>query len=107
MKKAKVICMCGSLKYTDLLMQETERLTLEGYNVISVIYETKTRDAYSEADIRLFEELHFQKIELADAIFVVNKEGHIGEGTMRDIEYAKQLGKEILYMEKVPQKILE
>ena len=99
MEKAKIITMCGSLKYSEKIMQETERLTLEGYNVISVIYETRDRNAYSENDIKLFTELHWQKIDLADSIFVVNVNGHIGEGTKKDIEYAKKHNKEIIYLE--------
>jgi hypothetical protein len=101
MERAKVICMCGSLKYTVELMKETEKLTLQGYNVISVIYETRDRDSYSDDEIKLFVELHHQKIDLADAIFVANFNGHIGEGTKNDIDYAMQTGKEIMYLEPV------
>lgn len=43
--------------------------------------------------------IHFKKIELSDAIFVINKDKYIGEGTNLEIEYAKKLGKEILYLE--------
>ena len=42
-------------------------------------------------------EAHFKKIELSDAIFVVNVNNYIGESTKLEIEYAKKLGKEILY----------
>lgn len=97
--KDKIITICGSLKYTNELMKQTERLTLEGYNVISVIYETKDRNSYTEEEIKLFTELHYKKIDLADAIFVVNINGHVGEGTKKDIEYATKLGKEIMYLE--------
>lgn len=99
MERAKVVCMCGSLKYTQQLMEQTENLTLHGYNVISVIYETRDRDSYTEEEIQMFVALHHQKIDLADAIFVANINGHIGEGTKGDIEYAKQHGKEIMYLE--------
>lgn len=102
--RAKIICMCGSLKYTSILMTETERLTLLGYNVISVIYETKSPNEYTENDIEKFVKLHFEKIDLADAIYVVNVNGYIGSGTKRDIDYARSKGKEILYMENVYQK---
>lgn len=101
MEKAKIICMCGSLKYTQKLMEETERLTLEGYNVISVIYETRNKDSYTEEEIKLFTELHYQKIDLADAIFVCNVDGYIGNGTKNDIEYALSKGKEIIYLERI------
>lgn len=46
----------------------------------------------------MFEELHFQKIDLCDAIYVVNIDQHIGEGTKRDIDYAISQGKEVLFM---------
>ena len=46
--------------------------------------------------IKLKEE-HFKRIELADAILVVNVNNYIGDSTNLEIEYAKKLGKEILY----------
>lgn len=98
MEKAKIITMCGSLKYEKLLREETERLTLEGYNVISVIYETRDRDSYDDKDIEMFVNMHHQKIDLADAIYVINPNGYIGNGTKSDIEYATSLNKEIMYL---------
>lgn len=44
-------------------------------------------------------EMHEQRIQLSDAIYVINKNGYIGENTKHEIEYAKAFGKEILYME--------
>ncbi|MDD3340626.1 MAG: hypothetical protein PHN72_00270 [Bacilli bacterium] len=107
MNKAKVICMCGSLKYTEELMRETENLTLQGYNVISVIYETRDRDSYTKEEIDLFVELHHQKIDLADAIYVINPNGYIGAGTKSDIDYAKALNKEIYYLYPVLEEKME
>ena len=40
---------------------------------------------------------HFKKIELSDAILVVNINNYIGESTNLEIDYAKKLGKEIIY----------
>ena len=42
-------------------------------------------------------EEHFKRIELSDAIFVVNVNNYIGNSTNLEIEYAKKLKKEILY----------
>lgn len=52
-------------------------------------------------DKELLSELHRAKIDLSDAIFVVNVDGYIGESTRGEIEYAKQIGKEIIYLESV------
>ncbi|WP_318066858.1 hypothetical protein [Clostridium boliviensis] len=37
--------------------------------------------------------------EITDAIFVINVDGYIGDSVKKEIEYAKQKGKEIIYLE--------
>ena len=96
----KVITMCGSLKFKDDMMYWAEKLALEGNCVLSVIYPTKAdKDAYTPAEHDLLDIEHKKKIDLSDAIFVVNKNGYIGSSTRSEIEYAKAHGKEILFME--------
>ena len=36
---------------------------------------------------------------MADEVFVINKNGYIGSSTKSEIEYAKKLGKKIVFME--------
>ena len=43
--------------------------------------------------------MHKCKIDMADAIYVINVDGYIGSSTRSEIEYAKQKGKKILYLE--------
>lgn len=45
------------------------------------------------------DELHLRKIDLADAILVVNRNGYIGESTAREILYARWTGKPVNYWE--------
>ncbi len=42
------------------------------------------------------EKAHFRKIELSDAIYVVDIQGYIGEQVSKEIEFAKSKGKEII-----------
>ncbi len=97
MEKAKVICMCGSIKFLDEMNKCAEKLELEGYCVLNVI--TPTKQNYTEKEHELLGLLHKQKIDMADAIFVVNVNGYIGLSTKSEIEYAKQKNKEIMYLE--------
>ena len=39
------------------------------------------------------------KIDISDAIYVVNVNGYIGTSTKKEIEYAKSLNKEIFSLE--------
>ena len=47
--------------------------------------------------MRKLKEQHFKKIELSDAILVINVNNYIGNSTSLEIQYAKDLGKEIIY----------
>ena len=42
------------------------------------------------------ENAHFRKIELSDAIYVVDIHGYIGNQVSKEIEFAKSKGKEII-----------
>lgn len=101
MDKAKVITICGSLKFEREMKREAERLELEGNCVLSVIYpgsESFNKDDYTSEQGNLFDKLHKQRIDMSDAIFVVNVDGYIGSSTKSEIEYAKENNKEIIYL---------
>lgn len=101
MNKRKVVAMCGSLRFSDMIQQAAERLELEqGYVVIGMIPHVLDR-VLTERERELLGELHLRKIDLADAIFVVNPGGYIGASGKREIAYAREKGKEILYLEEV------
>lgn len=102
MRKYKVITLCGSTKFKDEFMQQQKRLTLEGNIVISVglfghadgDYKTVITDEVKE----MLDDIHKRKIDMSDAIFVIDVDGYIGSSTRSEIEYAKMTGKEIMYL---------
>ena len=97
--KRKVVTLCGSVRFWDKIHEMSERLELEkGYAVIGITPHVMERD-FTAYEKELLGELHKVKIDLSDAIFVVNVGGYIGESTRGEIEYAKGKGKEILYLE--------
>lgn len=101
-EKAKVITMCGSLKYKYEFIRMSEKLELDGNCVLSVVYPTKeNKDCYTKSEVDILDRMHKQRIAMSDAIFVVNVDGYIGSSTKSEIEYAKSLGKEILYLESI------
>ena len=102
MRKYKVITLCGSTRFKDEFMQQQKRLTLEGNIVISVglfghadgEYKTVITDEVKE----MLDDIHKRKIDMSDAIFVIDVDGYIGSSTRSEIEYAKATGKEIMYL---------
>jgi len=95
----KIITICGSLKFEQDIKIYTEKLGLEGNCVLSIIYGTKDKDQYTKDEIEILAKGHLNRIKISDAIFVVNKNGYIGEAVRREINYAKELNKEIIYLE--------
>lgn len=99
--KPKTVTICGSMKFMDRMQETAERLELEkGFAVIGVVPHVLGRELTEEEKVRLGE-LHLAKIDLSDAIFVVNEGGYIGHAVRTEIEYARRMGKEIMYLEPV------
>lgn len=49
----------------------------------------------------ILDNMHKRKIDMADAIYVINVGGYIGESTKSEIEYAQRNGKKVMYLEPV------
>ena len=99
--KYKVITLCGSTKFRDEFFREQKRLTLEGNIVISVglFDHSGDNEVWTDDTKIMLDDMHKRKIDMADEIFVINKNGYIGESTKSEIEYAKKTNKKVNYME--------
>jgi len=97
----RVVTLCGSTKFKDEFMYVQKELTLQGYIVISVGLFGHSGDAevWHEGTKEMLDDMHRRKIDMADGIFVINKDRYIGESTQREIYYALSLGKEVRYLE--------
>lgn len=97
-RKFPVVTLCGSTKFKDEFIEAQKELTLKGYIVISV-----GLFGHSGDDLRglkeMLDEMHKRKIDMADEIFVINKDGYIGHSTRSEIEYANANNKKITYLE--------
>ena len=49
----------------------------------------------------MLDDMHKRKIDMADSIYVINVGGYIGESTRSEIEYAKEHGKGVEYLEPI------
>ena len=96
MDRAKIITICGSLKFMAEVQTIAERLELEGNCVLSITYPTKDKEDYTEEELEILGKLHKQKIAMSDAIYMVNINGYLGESTKSEISYARSIGKEVL-----------
>ena len=99
--KYKVITLCGSTKFKDEFLREQKRLSLEGNIVISVglFGHSGDGEVWNDGVKEMLDDMHKRKIDMADEIFVINKDGYIGASTRSEIDYAIATGKKVVYME--------
>jgi hypothetical protein len=94
-KKYKVITLCGSTKFKDEFIDMQKLLTLQGNIVLTVgLFGHSGDDEVWEPGVKeKMDDMHKQRIDMSDEIFVINVNGYIGESTKAEIEYAKSKGK--------------
>lgn len=94
-----IITLCGSTKFKKEFEEMVKHFTLEGWIVLSVgcFGHAGDNEVWSEGTKKMLDDMHKAKIEIADAIFVVDKDHYIGASTRQEITYAMELNKEIYY----------
>ena len=97
-----VITLCGSTRFKEQFLEAQKRLTLEGNIVISVglFGHSGDDEVWTPGTKEMLDNMHKRKIDMADAIYVINVGGYIGSSTRSEIEYAEKQGKTIMYLEK-------
>lgn len=95
----KVITICGSMRFSNDIMRIATKLeTDKGYCVLQPVYNFDDK-MLSDSELQNIVKAHYKKIDISDAIFVANVGGYIGKSVAEEIEYAKKLNKEIMYLE--------
>lgn len=101
MKEYNVITLCGSTRFKDEFLQVQKELTFQGNIVISVgmFGHSGDDDVWEDGTKKMLDDMHKRKIDMANEIFVINKNGYIGSSTKSEIAYAKSTGKTVRFLE--------
>ena len=104
--KPKIVCLCGSSRFADImaviawLLERGEGAITMGLHLLPQWYPNVPKHHLAEAEgvADQMDELHLRKIDLADEIFVIDWTDYIGESTSKEIQYAKDNGVPIRYL---------
>lgn len=97
-----IVCLCGSTKFKKEFEYYNKLFTLLGHIVLTVGYFGHLEDKPLKSKIKSrLDDLHKSKILKSDEIFVINKNGYLGESTKKEIEFAKKNDTRVRYMEKL------
>ena len=97
----KIITLCGSSKFKQDFRRLEKDLTLGGNIVLTVglFGHSGDSEVWCDDTKELLDDMHMHRINMCDAIYVVNKDFYIGDSTKKEIEYARSIGRKIIYME--------
>ena len=98
-----IITICGSTRFKDEIGKIAHDLTLQDHIVLApcIFHHADGEELSAEEKIRL-DNLHREKINMSDAIFVVNVDGYIGESTYGEIDWANRMKKQIFFLVEPP-----
>lgn len=97
--RPKVVCLSGSTRFRDVFLTTDRTLTLSGHIVLSCgVFSHAEGITLTEGQKADLDALHLAKIDLADAVFVINPGGYLGTSTRAEIAYAQSRGKPVTYL---------
>jgi len=101
MRGRLIITLCGSTKFKEFFLYMQKHLTLQNHIVISVgLFGHADNIKLRRHEKEMLDDMHKEKIDISNAIYVIDIGGYIGESTRREIEYARKMGKKIYYFSK-------
>ena len=105
--KPVVVCLCGSTRFTELMLVKQWELTKQGKIVLSwcalpdsyFAGEDRAHIGDQEGVKAVVDEVHKRKIDLADEVLILNVGDYIGESTRSELDYAIAHGKTVEFLE--------
>ncbi|MBR1599368.1 MAG: hypothetical protein IJ661_10740 [Lachnospiraceae bacterium] len=96
----KVVTICGSMRFEDQMKKIAFDLeTKSNMCVIQCVYNVN-KGLLRASDADSLNKMHMKKIDISDAIYVVDVGGYIGKSVNKEIAYAQSLGKEVIFHSK-------
>ena len=94
----KVVTISGSMRFAKQMKVIARKLeAIDGVCALQPVYGKIKNESVDT--IEKIVACHYQKIDLSDALYVVNIGGYIGAATKAEIKYAKAHGKEVIFHE--------
>lgn len=99
MENIKVVTICGSMKFASQMVKIALDLERKfGWCVLQCVYDFENTQL-SKDEITKIKNAHFKRIEISDAIYVLNIDKYVGESVKKEIDFAQKHGKQIIFHE--------
>lgn len=100
--KPKIVCLCGSTRFTDEMLVKqflyrSRGILAIGWCAVPSSFHEGPHLGETMGVKEKLDTVHKRIIDICDEVFVLNLNGYIGESTRSEIEYAESIGKPVLY----------
>ena len=96
----KTVTLCGSMKFEKEMKKIAFMLEIKhNMNVLQCVYNVDDLDI-TPIELTSLENAHYRKIELSDAVYVVDIQGYIGNQVSKEIAFARSIDKEVIFHSK-------
>jgi len=105
--KPKIVCLCGSTRFTDEMLVKqflyrSRGILAIGWCAVPSSFHSGPHLGETMGVKEKLDAVHKRIIDICDEVFVLNIGGYIGDSTRSEIAYAQSLGKSIVYEEQIP-----
>ncbi len=100
-----IITLCGSARFEPQFKEWNKKLGLLGHVPFSLCCypsDEGSKNWYSPEQKDMLDLVHLKKIDVSDAILVLNVDNYIGDSTRREISWARMAKKQIIWLEFSP-----
>lgn len=85
------------MKFAEQMKQIAWKLeTEQGVNVLQCVY-NEQKELVGEEALKRIKEAHYRRIDMSDAVYIVDIGGYIGNSVRQEISYAREKGKEVIF----------
>jgi hypothetical protein len=113
-ERPTIVVLCGSTRFWRDYLEWNDTLSRAGKIVLSVGCYVHANVSLSDGspgirrevtpeEKRQLDQLHLRKIDMADEVLILNRNGYMGESTRAELEYARAAGKIIRFVEPLSQ----
>lgn len=100
MTRPAVVCLCGSTRFREAFRAAARAEALAGKVVLTVhVFGHLEGLDMTGPEKQALDALHRHQIDMADEVLVLNVGGYVGAGLLLELEYARNRGKPLRFLE--------
>ena len=103
-----IITLCGSARWEKIWHEVNKQLGLQGHICFSLMTFPSIegdKSWYTPEQKEMLDLAHLLKIEMSDAVVMLNVNGYLGESSTRELKWARMRKKEIFWLDYIDPRV--